>query len=170
MGMPTRDHQGQHREFEVAASLLLTFEQHGMNVPFNMVYSYQGLVERKCQRLGETDSDEQCPYQSGTFRDGNCIDRLVRQLGLRQSLPCDGHNGAKVFTGCQLRHYSPIWLMSCDLRCHYVGKNVLSRAYHGGSRLVTRGLNAEDDCVRHNNFTEQIRSASVVPTNCKLLV
>ena len=59
MRVSARDHQRQHRETQLAVPPLPFFQQHGVNVAFQMIHGDQRLVQRKGQRLGIADADQQ---------------------------------------------------------------------------------------------------------------
>ena len=67
MGVTARHHQRQHGETHLAIIFLPLFEQHGMNVPFEMIDGDQGLIERESQRLGISDSYQQRPAKPGPW-------------------------------------------------------------------------------------------------------
>ena len=61
MRVSAGDDQGQHRELQFVVPLLPLFEQHGMDVAFEMIDRDQRLVEREGQRLGIADAHQQAP-------------------------------------------------------------------------------------------------------------
>ena len=86
MRVPPRNNQGQQGKVDFIVSLLPLFEQHGMNVSFQMVHGDQRLVERERQRFGVADADKQRAGKSGTLSHGERVDGLVTLTGLGESL------------------------------------------------------------------------------------
>jgi hypothetical protein len=89
MRMSARDHQAPAQEIEdrhfrfAAAPPLL--QQHGMNVSLKMIHGDQRLLQRKGQRLGIADANQQSARQSRPLRDRDGIDRLISLSRLGQA-------------------------------------------------------------------------------------
>src|SRR5262249_16735508 len=67
MRMSTGHHQCEHRKIQFVVSLLPLFEQHGMDVTFEVVDRDQRLIESKRQGLGIADTNEQCAGEAGAL-------------------------------------------------------------------------------------------------------
>ena len=59
MGVAAGDDQGEHGKLQLVVALLPFFQQHGVNVAFEMVDGDQRLVEGEGQSFGVADADEQ---------------------------------------------------------------------------------------------------------------
>src|SRR5262249_3760348 len=58
-------------------SFLLLLQQNGVNVTFQMVHGDERLVQRKGQRFGVADTNQQRSRQPPPLRHGNGVDRLI---------------------------------------------------------------------------------------------
>ncbi len=112
----SRHNQGQHRKLQFVIAFLSLFEQHGMNVAFEMVDRNQRLVERIGEGLGIADAHQQRSGEPGALRDCDRVDRIVSLIGLSQSLADHGNDCPQVLTRRQLGHNAAVRLMRGDLR------------------------------------------------------
>ncbi len=62
--------------FELLLSPRL-FEQHGVDVAFEMIHADERFAQRKCQRLGEADTHQQRSGEAGAFCNSHGINILV---------------------------------------------------------------------------------------------
>ena len=81
MRVSAADDQREHRKLQLAVAVLPLFQQHGVNVSFEMIDGDERLVERISERLGVAQADQQRAGQSGALGDGDGID------GRRNVLP-----------------------------------------------------------------------------------
>src|SRR5215471_2274341 len=112
VSVSARHDQCQHREVQIVVTLLPLFKQHRMDVPLQMVYSNERLIESEGQRLGVTDTDQQRSSKTRPLRDRQCVDGLVSLPCILQRLSYNRNNGAKMLARCQLRHHTSIRLVS----------------------------------------------------------
>ena len=154
--MPSRDHQGQHGELQLTIALLPLLQQHGMNVAFQMVDRNQRLIERKGQRLGVADPDQQRSGQSRALGDGDCVQRVVSLIAFSQRLPDNGNNRPQMLARRQLRNHSAIGLVGGNLRSHNVRNKLLSRTHHRRSGFIAGTFDAENVCVEHEAIVLEI--------------
>ena len=152
MSVAAGDDQRQHRETQLVIALPPLLQQHRMNVAFEMIHRDQRLVERKGQRLGIADADQQRSGKSRPLGDGHRVDRLVSLSRIGQRLADDRHDRPQMLARRQLRHHSAVRLVRGDLREHYVGNDLLARAHHRRRSLVARALDAEDVGVGHKPY------------------
>ncbi len=110
MGVATRDHQCQHGETQLVVSFLSLFQQDSMNMPFQVIYCNQRLVEGKRQRLGVADTNQQSSGESRTLSDGEGINRVKGLAGIGEGFADHRHNGPQVLARSQFRHHSAIRL------------------------------------------------------------
>ena len=73
-------------------ALLPLFEQHGVDVSFQVIDGDERLIQRKRQCLGVADANQQGTRQSRTLRDCQCIDGLIALSGVRQRLAHHGND------------------------------------------------------------------------------
>src|SRR5580658_6321155 len=135
MSVTAGDDQRQHGKTQIVISLATLFEQHSMNVAFEMVHRDERLVESERQRLGIADANQQRTSEPGPLSDGYRVHGLVSLSGVSQRLPHHRHNCAQMLTRRQLRYDSTIRLMGGNLREHNIGSDLLARAHHGGGSL-----------------------------------
>ena len=74
MRVSSRDDQRQHWKLQLVIALLALFEQHGVNVAFEMVDRDQRFIERESQSFGVTDAHEKRPGKTRPLRDGDGVD------------------------------------------------------------------------------------------------
>ena len=67
MGMTSADHQREHREFQFVIASLPLFQQHGVDVSFEMIDGDERLGSRKRQRFGKAETYEQRSSESGSL-------------------------------------------------------------------------------------------------------
>ena len=123
-------------KFDFAIVFLPLLEQHGMNVPFEVIDGDQGLIERKGHCLGIADADQQRPGQARPLRHRQRVDGLIGLPRIGKRLADHGHNRLQVLPRGQLRDHASVRPVRGDLRENYIGNNLLSGTHHGGSRLV----------------------------------
>jgi hypothetical protein len=85
-----------------------------------MIDRDQWLAERKRERLGIGDADEQRPSQPRPFSHGNRVKFSPREPGLGQRRAHHRHNIAQVFSRGELRHHAAVGRVRRNLRGHYV--------------------------------------------------
>ena len=163
MGVSAGNDEGQHRKLQIVVSFLPLFEQHGMDVAFEMVDGDQRLVEGEGQSLGIADAHQQGSRKAGALRDCDSVDGVVSMLGLGQRLAHDRHDGAQMLPRRQFRYDAAIGLVSRDLRRDDVRDQLLARAHHSRCGFVAGTFDAEDVGVGHgiHQFTvpDEIDSA-----------
>src|SRR6202023_2527779 len=98
----------QQGKTQVAVSLLPLFEQHRVNVTFEVVDGNQRLLQSKRQRLGVTDADQQGSGQPWPLGNGNRVNRLVASTRIRQRLANHWNDGAQMLARCQFRNYAAV--------------------------------------------------------------
>ena len=96
MCVSARNHQRQHRKLDLPIVFLPFLEQNGMDMSFEVIHRDQGLVERKSQRLGIGDSDQQSSGQARSLRDGQRVNRLIALSGIGQRFAHYRHNRLQV--------------------------------------------------------------------------
>jgi putative nucleotidyltransferase with HDIG domain len=144
MGMAPGNDQGQR------ASLpqLTVRHQDGVDVPLQVVDGHQRFVEGKGQRLGVSNSNQQCSGQARPLGDGDGIEILEADPCFLQRSPNDRHDIAQMFARGKFRNHPTIGRVGGDLRRHDVGKDTMSALHHRGRRLVTGTLNGKNQAAR----------------------
>ena len=150
MSVSARNHQRQHGEIHLAIVLLALFEQHGMNVSFEVIDGDQGLVEGEGQRLGVSDSDQQRAGQPRSLGHSQRVDGLVGLPGISQRFADHRHNRFQMLPRSQLRHDAAIRLVGRDLREDDIRDDFLSRIDHGSRSLVAGAFDAENVGASHS--------------------
>ena len=113
------------------------------DVALEMVDADERLVERKGQRLGRRDADEQGADETGAVRHSDLVDVLERHAGLAHGLIDDGHDVDDVLARSDLWHNTAKFLVNGDLRRDDVRQDRAATAQHGGRRLIAARLNAQ---------------------------
>ena len=134
--------QRQHRKLHFVVSLLPLFEQHGVDVAFEMIDRDQRLVEREGQSLGIADADQQCSREAGALRDRDGVDGIVGVPGFGQRLADHRHDGAQMLARSQFGHNASIGLMGRDLR----GDDIRDRVARPSARRLPRSRRRSFRC------------------------
>ncbi len=83
MRMSAGNNQGQQRKVHVGIPFLLFFQQHSVNVAFQVIHGDQRLLQSKRQRFRKADPHQQRPSKPGTLGYGNGVNGFVSLPGLR---------------------------------------------------------------------------------------
>ena len=74
MSVASGDDEGEYGKLQFVVALLTLFEEHGVNVAFEMVDGDQRLFKGKRHGLRVADADQQGPREAGSLGDGDGID------------------------------------------------------------------------------------------------
>ena len=156
MRVSAAHHQGEHRKLHLVVAFLALFQQHGVDVPFQMIHPDKRLLRRVGQRLGIAQPDEQGAGQPRALGHRNCVQAGVGLARILHRLAYHGYDGAQMFARGQFRHHSTIGLVGGDLGIHHIRDQLLARAHHGRRRLVAGALDAQNVNVVHINIVRAI--------------
>src|SRR5439155_946501 len=81
---------------QLAISALPLFQQHGMDVPFQVIHRDQRLLQREGQSLGVAHAHQQRSGESRALGDGDGVYGLVRSVGFFQCAAHDRHDSPKL--------------------------------------------------------------------------
>ena len=149
MCVSAADDQGEQGKLQIAIAVLALFEQHSVNVSFEMVDGDERLVSGESEGLGVAQADQQSARESRALCDGDCVDGFVGLAGIFESLANHRHDGAEMLARSELGDNSSEGLMGGDLRVNDVGDEFFARAHDGGGGFVAGRLDAEDVGVWH---------------------
>ena len=96
MRVTARYHQGEDRKAQLAISALSLFQQHGMDVPFQVIHRDQRLLQREGQSLGIAHAHQQRSRESRALGDGDSVYGLVRSVRFFQCAAHDRHDAAQM--------------------------------------------------------------------------
>src|SRR5260221_14679518 len=108
MRVSARDYQRKHRKMKLCISSLPLLKQHRVDMSLKMIHGNQRLLQRKSERLGETDANQQSARQSRPLRDRDGIDRRISLSRLGQRLPHHRNDSAQVLARSEFRKHSAI--------------------------------------------------------------
>ncbi len=111
MGMAAGNDQGQR----ASLAQLTVRHQDGVNVSLQVVDGQERFVQGKGQRLGVSNSNQQCSGQARSLGDGNGVEIPEVDAGFVQRRPNDWHDIAQMFPRGEFRHHSTIGRMDRDL-------------------------------------------------------
>ena len=137
-GVAAGDHQRHHRELDRARlrSLLFLFQQHGMDVAFQVVDPDQWFAQRPGHSFGVGQADQQRADQPRPLSDGDGVHLAIAQPGTLARLPHHRHNPLQVGARGQLRHYPAVLAVDVDLRADHVGEDAPSVFHQRGGGFV----------------------------------
>jgi S-adenosylmethionine:tRNA ribosyltransferase-isomerase len=140
VGVSAADHQRERRIFDARAG----FENHGVDMAFDMVDADERQVAGKAERLRVGDADQQRAYQAGTFgdRDGGKI--VERCAGFFESQANHGDDGAQVLARGKLGNHAAVFAVSGELRGDHGGQDGYAVGDHGGRGFIARSFDAKD--------------------------
>ena len=106
---------------------------------------------REGQRLGIGDADKQrsCEAWAGSDGDGVEIGKRDARLGERRA--DHGHDGAQMFAAGELRYYSAIAKVGCNLRGDDRGQGSCATLNDSGCSLVAGRFDTEDEAAGHTS-------------------
>ncbi len=137
----SRNDERHERQGDVAV-----LKEQRFDVPGEVVHRHERSIERKRERLGEGDADEQRTDETGALRDGNRVELF--QIGL-SGLQCRADHAADiadVLTRRKLGHHAAPLAVDVHLRRDDVRSDRPPAAgfrNHGRRRLVARRFNPQ---------------------------
>ena len=87
MGVASADHQREHRKFQLVIASLPLFQQHGVDVSFEMIDGDERLGSGERQRFGKAETYQQRSCQPGSLSYSDRVYRVVA-LARRRPVPC----------------------------------------------------------------------------------
>ena len=144
MTVPTTGHQANIGRNAILMSKIIC-----RNMPFNMMYRNQGLLNGIGQSLGFGDSHQKRAYQSGAvgYRHRRKIGKAFPRLFHGQT----NHliNFFQMITGSNLRHYPSKLCVKSHLRGNHIGKHFLSVLYHCRCGFITAAFDSQNQNIFH---------------------
>ena len=132
--MSSRDEKGNERWLGVRV-----LQGRSEQVRFHVVDGHERPIERKRHRLRPTDSDQQCPDQSGAGGGSYDVDAVECQLGPGQRLIDHIVDLLQMRTSRELGDHAPEHGVLV-LREYHVSEDPVVPIEHRGRGLVARGL------------------------------
>ena len=118
VGVAAARHQRQRGQFHRRAGAA-RFQNHGVDVAFNMVDRDQRQAAGEGQRFGIGEAHQQGSHQAGPRGGGNGVQAAQRNRGPLQRFTHHGNDGAQVLARSQFRHYAAILAVGVHLRRHH---------------------------------------------------
>ena len=145
MRVTAGDDQSDERELDARERALLRgFEQHGVDVAFEMVDAEERLAERPRHGFGVAHADEQRADQVRPLGDGDGVEVGVGDVGLFAGFAHHGDDFFQVGARGELRDNAAILGVEVDLRADDVGEDARAVGHHRGGGFVAARFNGED--------------------------
>jgi hypothetical protein len=141
--MAARDHEREERK-----AGRLCFEEGGVDVPFQMIHAHEGQAAGIGDRLGHGAPDQETADQSRPLGDREPVELGQAQAGDLERPPHDRPHDLEMPPRRQLGHDTAIRRMDVVLGGHDARQHLATAVEHRGGRLITGGLDAEDDHAR----------------------
>ena len=157
-GVAARDQAGHKGRLQVGR-----LEEVGKEVTLQVVDRDQGQVGTRAEALGKGDAHDQRAHEAGTRRhaDGGEVgrhERVAAKIGarLRHGLLVHADNRLGVLAARDLGHHTAEARVEVNLRRDHVCTDVALAVDHGHGRLVTGGLDGEDQRCRGGKTTPDL--------------
>ena len=127
--------EGREADFSV-------FEQHRVNVPFDVIGGDQRQLAGEAQRLGVSDTHQQRADQPGALSDSDCTEVFQTDIGFGKRLLHYGYYGSQVFSRGQFRNDAAVPCVSVQLRSHNARSHLPAIHDNGGGSFVARAFDS----------------------------
>jgi hypothetical protein len=141
--MPAGDEQRQKRKFELARRLAGHAQEHGQQMPDQMVDAHDRQARGPGQALCHLHADEQRAGQAGLARDGDSPDVLQPLARAFERRSIHGHDVLQMVPGSELGHDAAVARVRLDLAVHHVAEHGAPFIDQRDGGLVARGLDAQ---------------------------
>lgn len=140
MRVAAADHEREGRIFNARAR----FENHCVNVTFDVIDSDERQVAGKTERLGVGDTNEQGTDEAGSLGDGDGGEVVQIRIRLLQGAAHNRNNRAEVLARGEFGNDAAVFAVGGELRCHHRGKNDGAIFDYGCRGFVAGCFDAKD--------------------------
>jgi len=120
----------------------VSFEENRVDVPFEVIYRNERLVQSLGERFRVGDADEQCADEAGALRDADRVDVLEREVGFAESFADYRDDLPEMFARSEFWHDAAVLAVNIDLRSDDAGQDFAAVGHDGGSRFVAGRFDA----------------------------
>ena len=139
-GVSARGEQADERESRRRRVLLTAAQEHGEQVPHEVIDAHERLAGRPCEALRGLNADEQRADEPGTIRHRHAVHVRQPHPGLRERRADDGAHVAQVISRRQLRDNAPVGSVHAHLRVDDVTEDAAVPVHERRAGLVARRL------------------------------
>jgi len=122
----------------------MRFQDHCVNVAFEMIYSNERLLERQGENFAIGHADEERAGEAGALGDGDCVEIGERDVCLVERLAHDWDDFAEMLARGELGDYASVLAVDIDLRGDDAREDAAAAGDDRGGSFVAGRFDAED--------------------------